>query len=311
MGQLGLRAYSGYEAIAMQPMANTHSITPRHAPWGPVGCATMVVWAGAAAAAEPSLWPALQTKPVSLVANDWCPQHCENSKPHKGYVVDIVSQALALEGVPFNLRYVPWSRAMLMVERGEADGVLTPTVPSFPKFYYHEQAVGYQQYCFYVNAASPWKYQQYSDLKGKRIALLADSGLGALDDYLKANKSSISVHEMVGEHDYAVRLFTFLALKRTDTVVITTDVFDYNQSRGTLAKGFKSAGCLASEKMALGLSRTDLQRSRLIGQAIDSGIVKLRKSGELAQLLAAYGMVDWAPNPNPKRNGSAHPATAH
>ena len=227
-----------------------------------MGCAAVLIWAATTTAdatvTEPSLWPLLKKKPVSLVANDWCPQHCEDNKLHKGYVVDIVSRALALEGISFNLRFVPWSRAMLMVERGEADGLLTPTVPGFHQFFYPDQAVGYQQYCFYVNAASTWTYRQYSDLQGKRIALLADSGLGALDDYLKANKSSITVHEMVGEHDYAVRLFTFLALKRADAVVITSDVFDFHQSHGTLAKGFKSAGCLASEKMAVGLSRSDL-----------------------------------------------------
>lgn len=265
-------------------------------------CVSVLVWPASAVALEQTLWPTLQTKAVNLVANDWCPQHCEDSTTHKGYVVDIVSQALALEGVNVSLRFVPWSRALMMVQRGEADGVLTPTVPGFPQFLYPDLAVGYPQYCFYVDAASHWKYRQYSDLQGKRVALLADSGLGALDDYLKANKSTITVHLMVGEHDYANRLFNFLTLKRTDTVVITSDVFNYEQARDTLSAGFKSAGCLPSEKMAVGLSKSDAKRSKTIGLAIDSGIIKLRKSGKLSNILAQYGMVDWALHPERFKN---------
>jgi polar amino acid transport system substrate-binding protein len=96
----------------------------------------------------------IQQKPVLLVADDWCPQHCKGGQAEKGYVVDIVTQALALEGVPFTLQYVPWTRAMDMVTRGEADGLLTPTVPGFPQFLYHQKAVCYQKYCVYVEAGS-------------------------------------------------------------------------------------------------------------------------------------------------------------
>lgn len=240
-------------------------------------------------------WKALRNKPVALVADDWCPQHCEKSSTEKGYVVDIVSQALELEGVPFTLQYVPWTRALRMVERGNADGLLTPTVPGFPQFRYHRQAVGYQQYCFYVDKESEWKYARYADLQGKRIAMLADSGLGPLEGYLKANKGSITVSELRAENDFAFRLFKFLASKRADTVVLTSDVFDYSQAMGVVDKGYKSAGCLDREKMAVGLTHGDARRSELIGKALDSGIEKLRKSGKLAAILAQYGMTDWDP----------------
>jgi polar amino acid transport system substrate-binding protein len=228
-----------------------------------------------------------------LVANDWCPQHCEKDTEDKGYVVDIVSQALRLEGVPFSLRYFPWSRAMLMVDRGEVDGLLTPTIPGFPQYFFHGQAVGYQQYCFYADKSNSWTYGKPADLQGKRIAMLADSGLGELDDYLKANSGTISVTTLTGEHDFAKRLFTFLGLKRADAVVMTTDVFEYGQKKGDIGKNFRPVGCLEREKMAIGLSRKDLERSRMIGKALDQGIAKLRKSGQLAKTLALYGMKDW------------------
>ncbi|MDM4768240.1 transporter substrate-binding domain-containing protein [Pelomonas sp. SE-A7] len=247
----------------------------------------------AAGATEP--WPELQKKPVALVANDWCPQHCEASKTEPGYIVDIVTQALQSQGVPFSLRYFPWPRAMRMVERGEADGLLTPTVPGFPQYLFHAQAVGYQQYCFYADKASPWRYSKPEDLQNRHIAMLADSGLGAVDDYIRTHRSSVTVTQITAPHDFAKQLFRFLGMKRADAVVLTTDVFDYGQSRGDIGPNFRAVGCLDTEKLAVGLTRRDEQRSRLIGKALDQGISRLRESGQLAKVLARYGLKDWKP----------------
>ncbi|MCV2361258.1 transporter substrate-binding domain-containing protein [Paucibacter sp. TC2R-5] len=242
--------------------------------------------------AQPS-WPELQRKPVALVANDWCPQHCESGAPDKGYVVDIVTQALQSQGVPYTLHYFPWSRAMRMVDRGEVDGLLTPTVPGFPKYIFHAQAVGYQQYCFYADKSSQWRYRQPADLQNQHIAMLADSGLGEVDDYLKAHHSTITVTRFKGEQHFAKRLFIFLGLKRADTVVLSTDVFEYGQSKGDIGRNFQAVGCLEKEKMVVGLSKKDERRSQMIGEALDQGIIQLRKSGQLAKTLARYGMRDW------------------
>lgn len=233
------------------------------------------------------------TRPVTLVADDWCPQHCEADPQRKGYVVDIVTEALRSEGFAVDLRYVPWARAMNMVIRGDADGLLTPTVPGFPQFLYASKAVGYQQYCFYVPESSHWRYTRFSDLLGKRLAYLKDSGFGALDDYLKAHKSSITTTEMTDGRDFARRLFKFLGLQRADAVIVTTDVYAYSVAKGDISPDFKPAGCLADEKMAVGLSPAQPERSRAIGAALDQGITRLRASGRLKKILANYGLTVW------------------
>ncbi|WP_426211561.1 hypothetical protein [Massilia sp. TWP1-3-3] len=45
----------------------------------------------AAAATAPMAVTAVA--PVRLVADDWCPQHCEGDTLRKGYIVDIVGHA--------------------------------------------------------------------------------------------------------------------------------------------------------------------------------------------------------------------------
>jgi polar amino acid transport system substrate-binding protein len=290
-------------------IAKTHAPPSQSGKWKATLWMALSLGAGChfTALAQSPNGPVSREKPVALVVDDWCPQHCQNSTTEKGYVVDIVTQALAIEGVPYSLQYVPWTRAMRMVEYGEADGLLTPTVPGFPQFLYHQQAVGYQQNCFYVDRESDWTFVNNTDLKGRNIAMLADSGLGATDEYLKANKDTIKVTELRGESDFAARLIQFLTSKRADTVILTSDVFQYIQAKGITGNRVKPAGCLDREKMAVGLSKVDATRSEWIGKALDRGIAQLRKSGQLAEILASYGMQDWDRPPRAK-NGAVSSA---
>jgi polar amino acid transport system substrate-binding protein len=235
------------------------------------------------------------SKPAALVADDWCPQHCEIDSTHKGYVIDIIEQALKLEGIPFNIVYMPWLRAMSYTESGEFDGLLTPTADVFKQFSYHSEALGYQQYCFYVNNSSSWTYTQPTDLLGKRIAHLKESGFGELDTYFEQNKNKIKVEELYGSKDFTRNIFLFLGAGRADVIVMTSDVFDFGVRNGDIGKGFRSAGCLSNERLAVGLSKSNPERSRLLGQSLDRGIQKLRASGQLKTILAEYGINLWPP----------------
>ena len=239
-----------------------------------------------AAAAEPD-------RPVALAADDWCPQHCEGDPRREGYIVDIVGQALAAEGVPYTIVYRPWTRALRLTEKGVFDGLLTPTVNGYPQFLFHKEAVGYQQYCFYVNANSDWTYKAPADLLGRRIAHLKESGFGKLENYIAANRRGIRVDEFVGSSGMTGRMFKFLAAGRADAVIMTSDVFDFGRRDSQALGAFKQAGCLANEKLAVGLSRADPERARKIADKLDSGIRKLRKSGQLKRILARYGIAEW------------------
>ncbi|NQD36814.1 transporter substrate-binding domain-containing protein [Permianibacter sp. IMCC34836] len=229
-------------------------------------------------------------KPVALVADDWCPQHCEFNPSHKGYIVEIVEQALTEEGVAFTITYAPWTRGLRMTEAGDFDGLLTPTVNGYEQFQFHQEPVGYQQYCFYVNADSPWRYTAPKDLLGKRLAHLKESGFGELETYLKANKDAIAIDEFPGNKDFTYSIFKFLAAGRADTIIMTSDVYDFGIRLGKIASTFKSAGCLSKQKLAVGLSKGNPERAKWLGQKLDSGIRKLRHSGKLKAILAEYGI---------------------
>lgn len=78
----------------------------------------LVVAAVAAAAEAP--------RPFRIVATEFPPYEYtdERGRP-AGIDVEIIGRVFARLGVPWDLRFYPWSRAWLMVEKGEADGVLS------------------------------------------------------------------------------------------------------------------------------------------------------------------------------------------
>lgn len=239
----------------------------------------------------------LVAEPVRLVADDWCPQHCEGDPQYPGYVVEIVGQALALRRVPYSIVYQPWLRAMKSVESGAYDGLLTPTEQAYAQYLYPQQAVGYQDYCFYVRADDPWQFQAYPDLLGKRLAYLQDSGFGALGDYIAEHRERIVVQEFAGGQGYTRKLFDFLRRGRTDLIIMTSDVYQYAVKRGEISEDFRSAGCLGHEKMVVGLSAAHPERSRLIAEQLDAGIAELRRTGQLERILGRYGMPLWRDEP--------------
>lgn len=234
------------------------------------------------------------SKPVMLVADDWCPQHCEQGKEYRGYIVDIVEQALDVEGVPYTIVYQPWLRAMKSVESGAYDGLLTPTVEGYPQFIFNAEAVGYQDYCFYTPKVSSWQFQRFEDLHGKRLSYLKDSGFGALSEYLASHKDEVNVFEFTGGKGFTHNIFEFLSRGRADVIIMTSDVYQFALKRGEIRDDYRSAGCLGHEKLAVGLSAVNSQRSRLIAQALDAGIRKLSASGKMERILQRYGTQPWS-----------------
>jgi polar amino acid transport system substrate-binding protein len=243
-----------------------------------------------------ALWPAAapaEVPTVRLAADDWCPQHCQGDAEFRGYIVEIVEEALRTQQLRVEVTYLPWLRAIAEVQRGAFDGLLTPTPNGYPGFLYPEEPVGQQEYCFYTRKDSSFRHTKHADLVGQRLAYLKESGLGSLEAYVEAHRGELNVVELAGDRDFAGQIFEFLRLGRTDVIIMTSDVYHYALSRKRIADVFREAGCLGKEKLAVGLSRSNGERAGHIAASLDAGIRALRKTKRLDAILARYGMSAW------------------
>ena len=61
---------------------------------------------------------------LTIVADPWCPFNCKPDHVQQGFMIDIAREALALSGYTLNYQITNWARAKLMVQRGEAEGIV-------------------------------------------------------------------------------------------------------------------------------------------------------------------------------------------
>jgi polar amino acid transport system substrate-binding protein len=65
-----------------------------------------------------------EVRPFLITGTDWAPLEYEEDGELKGIEIEIVQEAMDSLGVPYEIDLVPWSRALKMMEVGEADAIL-------------------------------------------------------------------------------------------------------------------------------------------------------------------------------------------
>ncbi len=131
----------------------------------------------------------LDKKIVQLVTESYIPYGYEENGAVKGVAVDVVNEAFRRIGYTVELKMLPWTRSLQMVEDGDTDGI-------FCAFYSDERAVfmdylkeplAYEaQYC-YTLKDSPVAFDgTLESLKPYRIGVIQDWYYGdAFDEALK------------------------------------------------------------------------------------------------------------------------------
>lgn len=91
----------------------------------------------------------------------------------EGIDIEIAREALARAGHTLDVRLVPWKRALLMLERGEAD--LTTTISkNGDRDRFLSWTIGYRtsvRYHFYTRVDAPFTVQKLEDLDGRVLGV--------------------------------------------------------------------------------------------------------------------------------------------
>ncbi len=236
-------------------------------------------------------------KAISIVAPKfWCPFACDANSPQQGFAIEIARAALHEFGINVKYTNMPYDRALLEVKKGVMVQAVVPTFKDeAPNFIYPKSATSATEYCFYVKQSSRWHFTDYASLN--TIQFAATSGYiysPKLDDYINqhANKSNGAVYLLKGE-DISARMFQMIMKGRYDAFIEDTRLIDYLQSNGELA-GLKKAGCLDIINYGyLALTPNEKFPSDQVAKYFDEGMLILRKSGKLKQILDKYGVQDW------------------
>lgn len=231
-----------------------------------------------------------------MVGDNWCPYNCSPDAARRGYMVDLLEKIL---GPHYTLNYqlAPWTRAIHMVESGEAQ-LLIATPATTEQKIVASVPLGIDKTCFFVRKGNPWRFMRLGDLRTVRLGVVQDYSYddnGPLDALIasytrnKDPRLEIAVGQNALESN-----FRKLEAGRMDVVVENENVGRYMINELKLSNSIDFANCashhIATTHVAVSSKRVDAMK---ILSQINSGLNALRRSGELTNILKPYGLSDW------------------
>lgn len=233
-------------------------------------------------------------KPITLVADDWCPYTCDPDSEQKGFVVDIASAIFETRGYQIQYLLIPWSRALLAVEKGDYgfDAALGTSPEEFPKGIFPEEEIGVYYNYFFVRSDSNWTFKGSQSFKNHVLGGVQDYSYGNLMPYINKYKNTQWINLISGVN-IAERNLKLLILKRIDIYVEDKNVGLFAAYKNGYSKDIKIAG-FEGEGVRIFPGFTPAKSSsQKYAQIFSTGIRELRRNGKLEKILASYGLEDW------------------
>lgn len=230
-----------------------------------------------------------------IAADPWCPFNCEPGTDKPGFIIEIAQQVFATKGHTLEYKKLPWARAIQEARDGKLTGIAGAYREDAPDFVFpdHEQAVVVE--AIFVLKDRNWSYQGSASLAQMSLGIIKDYAYSAeINEYIEKNQGSPDKIQVAdGENALEINLRKLLH-GRVDALVESESVFWYSAGQLALAGKFKSAGQVhAGPQKAYIAFSPAAPEAKKYAQILSEGMDTLRKSGELARILAKYNLQDW------------------
>jgi len=233
---------------------------------------------------------------ITLRADDWCPYNCDPASTRPGYMIEIAQRVFQRAGHQVDYQYMPWARTLAELAAGSIDGAVGVDPNEGGNLVLSPLSLGQSDAVFLVRAGDPWRYQGINSLANVRLgAILGYSYDDDIDHYILSQKNSPGRITLATGDEPLSRLLKMLVANRVDVVIEDSNVVQYQIMTLGLGGNIDEAGRLPSTPVYIAFSPakpTGKDYARLLSE----GLVELRASGELAQIMARYGLSDWAQN---------------
>lgn len=236
---------------------------------------------------------------IELRSDTWCPYVCDN-KAAPGYMVEAFIRIFEKHGHKVNFEIVNWARAVNETRQNKAHVIVGAMVNDSPDFIFPEKSFGTGDDFFYVPHDSTWSYTGEASLKGKKVGVINGYAYGGLVDDIIRKRKDVFI-SISGERPLD-QLFRMIDSKRLDAFIENDAVFRYTLREKKLnPNDYKRVSeNVADDPRLWAAFSPKNKKSVAYGKIFSKGIVELRQSGELAKILAKYGLTDWE-TPPPRR----------
>lgn len=228
---------------------------------------------------------------ITLVADEWCPFNCEPGSDEPGYVIEIARKVFGEAGHSLSYEVLPWKRAVIMTRQGKYNGVIGAVREEAEDFIFPKEEIDRASTDFFVRKGDPWRFDGVDSLKKVRLGAILDYSYAAvLDEYIANNRNKV---DLATGDDAIDRNLKKLVHGRIDVMLEQEVVVRYAAKRLGFSDKIEFAGNdNVYDPLYVAFSPAD-PKSPQYAAIFDKGIRKLRDSGELAKILARYGLTDW------------------
>ena len=233
---------------------------------------------------------------VKLRADSWCPYNCEpGNRP--GYLIEIVRAALEPAGHKVDYALMPWTEVLDAVAAGAVTGAVGATRDEAPGLVYPAASLGMSRPTLVIRKGKEtkdFKVTNLDSLKGVRFGSIQDYFYSTeVNAFIDANKGSPNLVQVSGDN-VTEDLVNMLIDGKLDAIVEDSNVVDYLLESKGYRNLFNYHALGDHSTVSIGFSPKDPNSTAYV-KLIDAKLAELRKSGQLAGILAKYGVKDWQP----------------
>jgi polar amino acid transport system substrate-binding protein len=229
---------------------------------------------------------------ITLGADEWFPYNGTPGAAREGYIVDIARAVAATGGDTIAYRTYDWETTIARVRAGTDDCAIGATAEDGPGLVLSSQPVGRSVSAFFVRRETAWRYAGSASLETIRLAAIAGYQYGAEVDAWIASAPPGRVQVVHNSRRALRSAFGLLLTRQVDAliedVVVVRALADEMGVRDRVVEAGTVPGALD-----LYLACSPTKRGRQLAQRFGDGIRQLRDSGELARIMARYGLEDW------------------
>jgi polar amino acid transport system substrate-binding protein len=235
---------------------------------------------------------------LRLVIGDWCPYECTDPEPGalRGFVTDIAVAVLSESGVQPVLVQASFARGIRLVMQNQAQVLVGVEQADAPALIYPKQEQGLAQNAFFVRAGNPWRYEDlHSVTLLKSIGILRDVDYAEINAVLAKHPDKFDALPPIADERRfnARRNLERLIAGRVDAIIQHEAVVEFELHKLGKRDAVIEAGRLQDAAPTYVAFSPLLPGAQAYAELMSRGTEKLRASGQLAEILAKYGLKDW------------------
>lgn len=235
----------------------------------------LIIWAS---------WGWAEAKIVTGICDPW-PVLMDPQAKDQGLVIEVAREALSLGGMSLRVDFVPWTRAMAMIKQKRADILVGAWYTNARnKYLLYSEPLFSSAVKFIKRKQSNFQYSNIQSLKGLRVGTIDSYQYG--DEFL--NKKGI---ERIPSDNLLVNIQNLIA-GRIDLVLDDQFVLRHtlNKHVHEWQKSIQFVDQPLTEKRIYLATNRSNPDYKIIIDAFNSGLKKMKKSGRYQEIIDSYSL---------------------